>query len=192
MSPDSFHLNHKLIKHLQLNDSEPALNEARELWREALSLIDVQTWDMLLDLEDFFTRFHPYGSESAALSKLLSGTHRVWLFAASLGRDLERRSKNYLKSDLPFRGFILDRIGSYIVEEKIKDVDKTIDHSCRVAGWLSTRRYSPGYRDFPLESQEIFLELINGNISDLELTHGFLLRPEKTITALKGVTCHDR
>ncbi len=170
-----------------MEENSRTREEAEKLWREALTLISVTTWEKRLYIEEFYAQFDPYAKESKTLVRLLSDTRQVWLFATSLGGDLERRSREYLKQHQTFRGFILDRIGSFLIEDVIKKMDKRITNDCKSRGLCATRRYSPGYRDFSIGAQRIFFEMIGGGMAGLELTDGYLLKPEKTITALKGM-----
>jgi hypothetical protein len=59
--------------------------------------------------------------------------------------------------------------------------------AAQIRGCTATRRYSPGYGDFALEANRVFVELASGAMAGLEMGDGGLLRPEKTITAIKGL-----
>ena len=86
-----------------------------------------------------------------------------------------------------FNGYILDRMGSYLVEKEIEKLDKSISSEAQSFGYTSTRRFSPGYGDFPLEAQQVFVIHIKSKIPWINLTGNGLIIPEKTVTALKGV-----
>ena len=167
------------------------MKETENLWKEAHILLNAYEWRMLLPADVFLDRFHPYARESKAVSRLLSGACQIWLMAVTLGGALEQRSREYFAQNRSFHGFILDRMGSFLVEEKMRELDGKITRECADNGDSATRRYSPGYQDFSLEAQRVFIELIGTDIPDLALTTGFLLKPEKTITALKGVLRAD-
>jgi hypothetical protein len=176
----------RLAKYLQLGSHETARREARLLWEEALGLINPSAWKTLLTVDAFYAVFHPYAQSSESIQKLLEDVCHVWLFAATIGDELTRRSREYLAQREAFRGYILDRMGSFLVEEQIRRIDNSIMEQCAEKGLKTTRRYSPGYRDFPLEAQSVFHELIKDEFPDLKLSRGGLLLPEKTVTAIKG------
>lgn len=156
------------------------------MWKEAHKLLAVQEWSMILPLYDFYNRFHPYAAQSLAISALMVGVQEVCLMVVTLGPGLECRSRKLLAERETFRGQMLDRMGNYLVEREMRKLDSEITKGYRRTGRATTRRYSPGYRDFSIEAQEVFVDLSRQTISCLELLPGFLLRPEKTITALKG------
>jgi hypothetical protein len=177
----------KLSKYLQLGNHEIARREALLLWEEAVSLLRIGRWRGLLGIDEFHAVFHPYAQLSHAVQSLLQNAHSVWLFAATIGDGLERRSRQYLAQRETFRGYILDRMGSFLIEEEIRRMDDLTVEECAKNGLETTRRYSPGYRDFSLEAQSVFVKLASGAIPELRLTSDFLLLPEKSITAVKGV-----
>ena len=78
------------------------------------------------------------------------------------------------------QGYARDAVGA------VKLVKKIV-RECEREKSSTTRRYNPGYQDFPLKAQSVFLEMIGSNIPDLNLTPAGLMKPEKTITVLKGV-----
>jgi hypothetical protein len=180
-------LTKKVLRFLQVEKSPRAMEEVAELWNESHQLLDIYRWSLCVPVDEFFARFHPFASESRAVAGLLAGAHRIWLMAVTLGNALERRSREYFAQNQAFCGYILDRMGSFLVEDEIRKLDEKIIRECKHQGSSTTRRYSPGYQDFSLESQRVFLEMIGPNMPGLKLTSGLLLKPEKTITAVKGV-----
>ncbi len=177
----------RLSKYLQLGNHEAVNREARLLWEEALGLIKVARWRSLLTIDEFYTVLHPYAQSSRSIQKLLQGAREVWLFASTLGDHLERRSREYLAQRETFRAYILDRMGSFLVEEEIRGIDGLIAGECTKRGLKTTRRYSPGYLDFSLEAQVVLVKLASEVMPELKLTDDFLLLPEKSVTAIKGV-----
>jgi hypothetical protein len=109
------------------------------------------------------------------------------MFVVTIGCDLESRSRNHLRAYEIFRGYLLSRMGSYLVEHQVRRLDRQIVESSHKEGRSTTRRYSPGYGDFPLEAQRIFVELARDTIPILKVDDSGLIVPEKTVTAIKGV-----
>ncbi|MDD4335226.1 MAG: hypothetical protein PHY77_06425, partial [Desulfotomaculaceae bacterium] len=52
--------------------------------------------------------------------------------------------------------------------------------------YYPTARFSPGYGDWPLESQQQFIESISGEKIGLAVTSHYLLQPVKSVTAVIG------
>lgn len=177
----------KLSKYLQLGKHDMAHREASLLWEEAQDLLKVAGWRSLLTIDEFYTVFHPYAQSSQSIRRLLQGAHEVWLFAATIGSELEHRSREYLAQRESFRGYVLDRMGSFLAEKQIRRMDNLIVKECANKGFQTTRRYSPGYQDFSLQAQAVFVKLASGVIPELRLTSDCLLVPEKSITAIKGI-----
>jgi len=105
----------------------------------------------------------------------------------TLGTRLEKQVKSDFSLKHTFKGYILDRMGSYLVESAIRSLDKEITNECDKRQQTCTIRYSPGYQDFPLECQSIFVQLFQQKLPFLEIKPNFQLLPEKTITAIKGI-----
>lgn len=180
-------MDERLLVYLGIHRNEKAIESARSLWDEARALAQVHTWERRISLEDFSKTFYPFVQASIAVTKLLECAVDVYLFAASIGDDLENRAKKYLADKKAFNGFILDRMGSYLVEQEIRKMDLNMERSAGLSGYSVTRRYSPGYQDFSIDAQKVFAELIGTAIPDLRLLDSGMIVPEKTVTALKGV-----
>ncbi|MDY0226186.1 MAG: hypothetical protein RBR38_05085 [Desulfomicrobium apsheronum] len=186
MSPSALTVSKSLLRYVQISSSGPERAVLDELVEEAGQLLDIRTWKQRLAKGDFFALFHPWAEESRSIASLLAESDHVWLMAATLGPGLESRSRWYLDHDEYCRGYVLDRLGSFLVEQEMKKLDHGIRRSAEVAGHGTTHRYSPGYGDFSLEAQRVFHGLLNDSITGLFLDVGGLFRPEKTVTALKG------
>jgi hypothetical protein len=178
----------KLITYLGIGKNPNALASAAPLWEEARFLARPCAWHEILSREMFYKIFSPYAAESTAIDRLLGGAFHVHLMAASIGEELEARSRHYLREDRPFSGFILDRMGSYLVEREIRKLDRAITGRARTAGRRTSRRYSPGYGDFSIMAQNIFIPVIGRAIPGLRVSGDGLVKPEKTVTALKAET----
>jgi len=173
--------------YLRLGDHPELLAKAKDLWLEAQELARVLTWQCRLTRQEFEHRFAPHARSSTALQTLLGSCEHVYLLAASLGEEIGNKSHAYLRGNKPLKGYLLDRMGSYLVEETIKHLDRQLETHSIACGGRVTRRFSPGYYDFSLEVQKTFLVLIADRLPGLRIGDNNLLLPEKTITAVKGV-----
>ena len=154
---------------------------------EAIGLLDTKKWCRSLSIDEFYDLFHPYARESQSITKLLKHSISVWLMVVSLGYDLEQRSREYLRNNEVFKGYILDRLGSFLVEEETRKIDRKLCCQCKKNSYTITRRFSPGYGDFSIKAQKIFFNLTKDCILGLRISPGCLVSPEKTVTAVKGV-----
>lgn len=179
-------LDGKVTSWLQLETGTRAGDLLPAIWEEALELCRPTMWVLAMEHEEFFQKLSRYTGESKALVRLLTGCTDVWLMAATIGEGIECRARALLRRRESFHGYILDRIGSFMIEDLITHLDRAIEEQYRPQGISTTRRYSPGYRDFSLEAQQLFADLIGTDTSFFRVNANHLLTPEKSITALKG------
>lgn len=118
--------------------------------------------------------------ESKDLRRCLGAAKRFYLFAATLGHEVDlliRRTAALSAADL----LIVQAVAATAIEQYIDDVEPTLEGP-------RTRRYSPGYGDLPLDVQPKFLSLIEAEKSlGITLTDTNLMIPSKSVTAIIGV-----
>ena len=176
-----------LLKYLGLNKDTFPPDRISSLWENAHMLTNVEIFEKKLLLNDFFSLFSPYVEKSNAVRRLLKDCHTVILMITTLGPRLEKQIKSNFALNQTFNGYILDRMGSYLVESTMRSLDKEISSECDKRQQTCTIRYSPGYQDFPLECQSIFVQLSQQKLPFLKIKPNFQIIPEKTITAIKGI-----
>ena len=119
---------------------------------------------------------------STSLSKVLNGCHEAIFLAVSVGIEADRflsRSSIQKNSD----AFLLDAIGSTMIESFADYMNNII-----IDGLNTTKRFSPGYSDFPLSFQKILLKRLNSERSvGISLSEQLLMTPSKSITAIIGI-----
>lgn len=200
------HLPAKLARYLRIAQGSEAYDKALPLWREALALTTPAAWTMRLPMEGFIDAFAPHAAISRDLGRTLGGCHEVVLMAATIGAALEERSDEHFAAGRAFAGYMLDKMGSYLVESGMRALHAQarqgrpadgLAREChqvraRADASRATRRYSPGYGDFALEAQAHFIRLIGGSLPGLTLTQGFILHPRKSVTAVCGLTAPPR
>ena len=176
-----------LIRALHLAPGSQAAEKAEPVWAEAQALGHALTWMRDVHLQDFFEAFAPYAAASAHLTRTLAGCARVRLMAATLGPGLEQRVEAHFAENRPFAGYLLDRMGSFLVDRAIRGLHAATRAEHAAGGGSVTRRYSPGYADFSLEAQHCFLRAVGGALPGMSLSKGLQLTPAKSVTALCGI-----
>ncbi|MFP5221656.1 MAG: hypothetical protein ACLGSA_05150 [Acidobacteriota bacterium] len=176
-----------VLRYLRIQPDTHACAEALPLWREARALSQPRTWRKRLDMGDFLEAFAPHAAESVDLSRTLAGCREVVLMACTIGSALETRGREYFSQGRPFAGFMLDRMGSYLVEAEMRGLHAAVRAENAASGLVATRRYSPGYKDFSLEAQAHFIRLIGDALPGLTLSSAFMLTPDKSVTAVCGI-----
>lgn len=144
-------------------------------YRYAYAVMPVNVIDDIIEFD--FMRI-----QSKSLAKVLDGSKQVVLIAFSSGIDIDRliSKKQYISNA---EAFILDAIASAGVESFANYVCNAI-----CAGKQTTKRFSPGYADFPLESQNKILKRLDAqNTVGITLSNDLLMIPMKSITAVIGI-----
>ena len=177
----------KLIRYLGLGKDALSIDRVPQLWEKAVSLCQPATFDKEMDIEAFYTQFSPHSRNSKAINRLLEGSDTVVLLATSLGPELELASRTYRRQHQLFKGYMLDRMGSFMVESLMRHLDRQISLHYERLQRASTIRYSPGYQDFPLACQKRFIQFASCKIPYLKMDPDYRIIPEKSITAIKGV-----
>lgn len=117
---------------------------------------------------------------SADLTRCLRGTSEAYLFAATLGHEVDRLIRKYAAlsaSDL----LIVQAIAATAIEQYI-------DNETASWGERLLPRYSPGYGDLPLSVQPDFLKTLDPKATlGITLTETFLMIPSKSVTAIIGI-----
>lgn len=156
---------------------------------EALLLRTIRprvTWrrfDLLPDGTLSGTAFRPEGESIRAL---LRGCTGAILMAATLGAEADlllhrTQGKNLLDAAL------LDALCNAAIEDVCDAL--CADLAREFAPAFLTPRFSPGYGDFPLSQQPLFAAVLDlSRQLGITLTESWLMTPQKTVTALMGVS----
>jgi hypothetical protein len=123
--------------------------------------------------------------KSLSLAKVLKRSAYVSVLAATIGPRLDQRVEGLTQQE-PTLAFLLDRVGGWMADYMAWKIDERIEAEAKRAGFGRTMRYSPGYGDFSLSCQPLLLQKVGGSRIGLNLTEGFLLVPQKSVTALIG------
>ncbi|MFZ5425343.1 MAG: hypothetical protein ACOZEN_00070 [Thermodesulfobacteriota bacterium] len=177
----------KLARYLRVTPGTETHGQSGPVWAEARNLAATRTWSLEMSLPGFLAIFGPHAGRSVDLSRTLRGCGSVVLMAATIGDDLERRSAEHFAQGRPFAGYMLDRMGSYLAESAMRELHAAARRKAESFGGAATRRFSPGYGDFSLEAQAHFMRVIGRDMPGLELTAGYILSPQKSVTAVCGV-----
>lgn len=120
--------------------------------------------------------------QSEDLYENLNGAKEAFIFAVTLGIEVDRLLIR-LYSTSPAEHFITDAIASALAEAACDKADSLLR-----SGLTCGKRFSPGYGDFPLETQPKILETVNaGRLLNITLSKTLLMVPKKSITAVMGI-----
>ena len=124
---------------------------------------------------------------SKDLAKNLSGCKSAFVFAATVGIEIDRLIARYSATSPP-KALIFDGIGAERIESLCDAFCRDIAENKAREGYLLRPRFSAGYGDFPIEAQrDIFRLLDCPRMLGLTLLDSMLMSPTKSVTAIVGV-----
>ena len=137
---------------------------------------------------DEIIRFAGKEIKSHHLSLNLRGCHSVYLFAATLGPEVDKLIQRTSKINQA-KAVMLQAGGAMFIEQYVELLQIFLRQEEEKNHNFIRPRYSPGYGDVTLEAQKIFFELLQcqKNLA-LTLNDSLIMSPEKSVTAFIGVS----
>ena len=126
-----------------------------------------------------------------SLAVNLSGCTRIALMACTLGGEADRLiAREQLKS--MYGAAVMNACANAMIEACCDEVNVQIKAEAAAEGDYCRPRYSPGYGDLPLFFQKDFFRLLPVTKEiGVELKESMLMVPEKSVTALIGMSRTD-
>jgi hypothetical protein len=125
-------------------------------------------------------------SAGRTLRERLEGCGTAWLFAATIGDGVERRSVSLSEKGELTRSLLVDAYGSAAAIALGLALEQAVARECVPLGLQATKRTAPGYGDFDLEAQRPLVELLDAAAIGVTLTEDFLMLPAKSISGVVG------
>lgn len=128
-----------------------------------------------------------FALEGQSIGNLLKGSSSLFLFAATIGIQVDRAIQYYMKEDLAL-GVILDACATAAIESYCDVVNAQLKEELAAKGLTCTPRFSPGYGDLPITLQGPLTALLQTPAKiGLTVTPTSILIPRKSVTAILGV-----
>ena len=119
---------------------------------------------------------------SNTLTRVLQNSNEAFLLAVTAGITIDQLI-NRASIQNPVEMFYIDAIASAGIESYIDYVNNLICNGLNV-----TKRFSPGYADFPIEFQKYLLNRLSAKESiGIMLSDDCFMIPTKSITAVIGI-----
>ena len=129
--------------------------------------------------------------KSKALYKNLMSSDSAILFSLTLGIGIDRLISKYSVLS-PASALCINGIATALIEEYANVFYSEIKEILKSENLFLMPRFSPGYADFDLKNQNLFIKLTNAEkICGINLTDGYMMTPSKTITAIMGISDTD-
>ncbi len=110
---------------------------------------------------------------------------RMIVFAVTLGSLLDAEITRLQREDRMFLAYALDAAGSVLVEEYAAQIESRLAEKMEEEGYRSTRRFSPGYCDWPVaEGQREIVRLLDLRGIGIICEETGLMVPQKSVTAV--------
>lgn len=123
--------------------------------------------------------------EGAITSAHFKTCNYITLLATTLGAEVDTYLE-HLSQYNPAHALIFNGVASASVESFTEQLDRYLSREINHKGFFPTARFSPGYGDWPLYWQKVFLTSIASEKIGLTITPHFLLQPVKSVTAALG------
>lgn len=129
----------------------------------------------------------PFLLKSKSLLTLLENCDEIIIFAATVGLEIDRYIAKRQKVS-PVKALLANAYGAERIENLCDTFCEDIKKQLQSENRFITRRFSPGYGDFPLEAQrEIFTLLDPNRQIGVSLNESLLMSPSKSVTAIMGI-----
>ncbi len=116
----------------------------------------------------------------------------IAVFISTAGTEIGERSSILMAEGDPLKGYILDIIGSLIVDAAADLMQDDLAISAGMTGNKITNSYSPGYCGWSVEEQHKLFSLLPDNFCRITLTESALMYPVKSASGLIGIGEHVR
>lgn len=125
-----------------------------------------------------------FSLRSKDLARNLQDCTFAVLFAATLGMAVERQRRRAAVIS-PVKALVLDAMGSVAIEACCNRFSAHI--AKQFPDYKARPRFSPGYGDFPLETQSELLSVLDAaRTIGVTLSEGMLMIPQKSVSAVMG------
>lgn len=125
------------------------------------------------------------------LSKNLRDCKNVAVMATTLGIGVDRLINRCICLDMA-KAVVMQAVAVAMIESWCDECQDKIEEEARQKGFFLRPRFSPGYGDFPLESQKAILQTLQAPKKiGLTITESLLMAPMKSVTAVIGLAERD-
>ncbi len=125
--------------------------------------------------------------EGNAIKKHLAGCYEMAVMGVTLSAPVDRLIRTSQIRDMA-AAVILDCGASVLIEQICDQFEAMIRQ--QVSGFL-TGRYSPGYGDLPIETQDRLVRALDGPRKiGLTVNQNHIMIPRKSVTAILGIADH--
>jgi hypothetical protein len=122
-----------------------------------------------------------------SVSILMQNATKLAMFVCTAGALISNLAKDIMEKGEFLEAYILDVIGSEIVE-KVKDkLHNHLHESVATEGLKCTNSYCPGYCTWSVSEQSILFSFFEENFCDVQLSESCMMKPVKSLSGIIGI-----
>jgi len=125
--------------------------------------------------------------ESKVIARLLEQCEQITAFTITIGECLEETVGQIADDGFILRARVLDAIGSDAIEKVADTIQDRTRWLAAAEGLTVSRRFSPGYCDWPINQQRILFNAMNDDTAGINLTEECVMVPHKSISGIIGM-----
>jgi hypothetical protein len=125
---------------------------------------------------------------SKKLSRVMRQCDEAVCFIATIGDEIEREISRLTAQNRLSDAFIVDTLGSLLVEGLVNQFQEEMRSRYRLQGRAASLRFSPGYCDWPIDQQKKIFDLFAQALLEVRLSETCLMSPRKSISGVFGIS----
>jgi hypothetical protein len=127
------------------------------------------------------------GFRGTKLNTYLSQAKEIAAVICTIGPRLEEKVEAFFGLKESLQGFLLDGIGSAVVDVLAREAREYIVRDAQSRGYSASSPLSPGMGDIPISEQKHIFELVPSDLIGVSLTSAEMLVPRKSVSMLIGI-----
>jgi len=126
-------------------------------------------------------------SAGKKIRSYIKNAEKICAFVVTIGSKLENEASRLMKENDQLSGYLLDRIGSFAVENLAEDFEDKLRKKYAAKKKSVSGRFSPGYCDWPTSAQSKLSKLIGFGKAGIKLTKSCMMVPKKSISSIVAI-----
>ena len=120
----------------------------------------------------------------------IKDSEKIAFFLCTAGPDISKVSKRLMDEKDLLAGYVLDVIGSIVVEKAMDNIQEQFGNVMNASGYKITNRYSPGYCGWKTSEQFVLFRIFPEDFCGVRLTESAMMDPIKSISGIIGIGPH--
>jgi len=114
-------------------------------------------------------------------------SEKMALFLCTVGPEIGEWSKKLMSEGKTLKGYIIDVVGSEIVESAMDNIQNSLEMEMKNQGLYITNRYSPGYCGWNVSEQQKLFTFFPKNFCGIKLSDISFMYPIKSVSGIIGI-----